>query len=212
MRVISLGFASRPAFLIITNYNYPLQLVHMNSPTSSFECLQYVKRIMVQQLRGSVPFLFPVSVFYFQFISIVCFSICPYKYRSVPLIRPPILYTTSSLKWGEGLYSSMQVVSNISPPPPPPPPPPPKKKRSFTRSLHNGMPFQITMATSFRIESTVRGHHVYKASWSPYIGEELPVQCEVNNIHDDFAVAVLKNSNTVGYVPREISSLLVLPA
>ena len=23
-------------------------------------------------------------------------------YRSVPLIRPPILYTTSSLKWGGG--------------------------------------------------------------------------------------------------------------
>ena len=115
-------------------------------------------------------------------------------YRSVPLIRPPILYTTSSLKWGEGLYSNMQLVSNISPP-----------SKSFTRSLHNGMPFQITMATSFRIESTVRGHHVYKASWSPYIGEELPVQCEVNNIHDDFAVAVLKNSNTVGHVPREIS-------
>ena len=63
------------------------------------------------------------------------------------------------------------------------------------------------MATSFRIESTVRGHHVYKASWSPYIGEELPVQCEVNNIHDDFAVAVLKNSNTVGHVPREISRI-----
>ena len=68
------------------------------------------------------------------------------------------------------------------------------------------MPFEITMATSFRIESTVRGHHVYKALWSPYIGEELPVQCEVNNIHDDFAVAVLKNSNTVGHVPREIST------
>ena len=117
-------------------------------------------------------------------------------YRSVPLIRPPILYTTSSLKRGEGLYSNMQLVSNISPPPPP-------QKKSFTRSLHNGMPFQITMATSFRIESTVRGHH--EASWSPYIGEELPVQCEVNNIHNDFAVAVLKNSNTVGHVPREIS-------
>ena len=115
-------------------------------------------------------------------------------YRSVPLIRPPILYTTSSLKWGEGLYSNMQLVSNISPP-----------SKSFMRSLHNGMPFQITMATSFRIESTVCGHHVYKASRSPYIGEELSVQCEVNNIHDDFAVAVLKNSNTVGHVPREIS-------
>ena len=36
------------------------------------------------------------------------------------------------------------------------------------------------------------------------IEEELPVQCEVNNIHDDFAVAVLKNSNTVGHVPQEI--------
>ena len=44
--------------------------------------------------------------------------------NSVPLIRPPpppILYTTSSLKWGEGLCSNMQLVSNISPPPPPPP-------------------------------------------------------------------------------------------
>ena len=55
------------------------------------------------------------------------------------------------------------------------------------------------------MESTVCGHHFYKASWSRYIGEELPVQREVNNIHDDFAVAVLKNSSTVGYVPREIS-------
>ena len=51
----------------------------------------------------------------------------------------------------------------------------------------------------------VRGHHVYKAAWSPYIREELPVQREVNNIHDDFAVAVLMNGNTVGHVPREIS-------
>ena len=41
---------------------------------------------------------------------------CYIQYRSVPLIRPPILYTTSSLKWGEGLYSNMQLVSNISPP------------------------------------------------------------------------------------------------
>ena len=37
------------------------------------------------------------------------------------------------------------------------------------------------------------------------IGEELPVQREVNNIHDDIAVAVLKNGNTVSHVPREIS-------
>ena len=125
-------------------------------------------------------------------------------YRSVPLIRPPILYTTSSLKWGEGLYSNMQLVSNISPPP----------SKSFMRSLHNGMPFQITMATSFRIESTVRGHHVYKASWSPYIGEELPVQCEVNNIHDDFAVAQCPQEQQYcrSCTTGNFQSLLVLPA
>ena len=81
--------------------------------------------------------------------------------------------------------------------------PPPK---DFTQVLCTQLGhFQLTMATTFRIESTVRGHHVYKAAWSPYIGEELPVQREVNNIHDDFAVAVLKNGNTVGHVPREIS-------
>ena len=57
-------------------------------------------------------------------------------YRSVPLIRPPILYTTSSLKWGEGLYSNMQLVSNISPPPPPPPPPQEKKKVLRDRYVH----------------------------------------------------------------------------
>jgi len=62
------------------------------------------------------------------------------------------------------------------------------------------------------MESTIHGHHVYKDLWSSYIGEERPVQREVNNIHDDFAIAVLKNSSAVSHVPREISSLLVLSA
>ena len=96
----------------------------------------------------------------------------------------------------------MQLVSNISPPPPPP-----KKKKKILRNRY--VHFQSSCLHKNTVtkaqNSTVRGHHVYKASWSPYIGEELPVQCEVNNIHDDFAVAVLKNSNTVGHVPREIS-------
>ena len=56
----------------------------------------------------------------------------PY-YRSVPLIRPPILYTTSNLKWGEGLYSNMQLVSSISPPP-----------QKFTRALHTLPKFMFT--------------------------------------------------------------------
>ena len=37
------------------------------------------------------------------------------KYRSVPLIHPPILYTTSSPKRGGGVFSSTQLVSIIRP-------------------------------------------------------------------------------------------------
>ena len=70
------------------------------------------------------------------------------------------------------------------------------------------------MAASFRIKSIVHGYHVYKAVWSSYIGEEWLVECEVDNIQDDFAVAILKNSMIVDHVPREISRVCwyVLPA
>ena len=40
--------------------------------------------------------------------------------------------------------------------------------------------------------------------------EELPLQHEGHNIHDDFAVAILKNSNTAGHVPP--GHFLVFPA
>jgi len=83
---------------------------------------------------------------------------------------------------------------------------------TYTSKVHVYIRTQLqkhsTQNSWCRIESTVRGHHIYKASWSPYIGEELTVQRKVNNIHDDYAVAILKNSNTVGHVPQ---SLLVLP-
>ena len=38
------------------------------------------------------------------------------------------------------------------------------------------------MATSFGIESTVQGHHVYKSLWTPVMGEELNVQIEDSNM------------------------------
>ena len=57
------------------------------------------------------------------------------------------------------------------------------------------------MTTSFRIESTVRGHHVYKSLWTPVVGEELRVQIEEDNIFDEFVVAVFKDGNIVGIVP-----------
>ena len=161
-------------------------------------------------------------------------------YRSVPLIRPPILYTTSSLKWGEGLYSNMQLVSNISPPPPPPPPPPKKKvlrdcyihfqssclhKNTVTKAFYTKQLIQTLIESSLASQTHFRnslaevGLACETRSRVLFVditftklrglptctSERLPVQCEVNNIHDNFAVPVLKNSNTVGHVPREIS-------
>ena len=60
------------------------------------------------------------------------------------------------------------------------------------------------------IERTVCGHHVYKAVWSPYVSEKSYCQHEGYSVHDDLTVAILKDSNAVGHVPRE--SLLVFPA
>ena len=39
------------------------------------------------------------------------------------------------------------------------------------------------------LESTVRGHHVYKAIWTPVVGQVLHVQSEDSNKYDRFAVA-----------------------
>ena len=67
-----------------------------------------------------------------------------------------------------------------------------------------------TMADSparsvYKKESVVRGHHIYKTSWTPVIGEELPAEREENNEHDEHAVAVRKNGVIVGHVPRSFS-------
>ena len=63
------------------------------------------------------------------------------------------------------------------------------------------------MAESFRIESVVRGHHVYKAVWAPLLGEQLETERELDNEHDRFAVAVIKAGQTVGHMPIEISKI-----
>ena len=58
------------------------------------------------------------------------------------------------------------------------------------------------------IQSIVRGHHIYKVVWTPVIGEELTVIPEENNDHDRHAIAVMKDGEVVGHVPRELSKIL----
>ena len=58
---------------------------------------------------------------------------------------------------------------------------------------------------SYSFDSVIRGHHIYKFTWTPFIGEELILQPEGNNEHDKHAVAVMKDGIVMGHVPRSVS-------
>ena len=52
--------------------------------------------------------------------------------------------------------------------------------------------------------SVIRGHHVSKKFWMPYIGEELhvPLSCEEGNVYYKHAVAVCKADGVVVEMSR----------
>lgn len=66
---------------------------------------------------------------------------------------------------------------------------------------------ELVETEDFTVEWCIRGHHVYKDMWGAGIGEELLCEREVGNIADVCAVAVIKNGETVGHIPRKISRI-----
>ena len=60
---------------------------------------------------------------------------------------------------------------------------------------------------SCTLESAVRGHHVYKTTWSPAIGQVLQVGAEDSNAYDRYAVATCLRDTVVGHMPRELSRI-----
>ena len=66
---------------------------------------------------------------------------------------------------------------------------------------------------SISISSAVRGHHVYKNRWTPYLDEVLQTWQEHGNSEDRYAVAVGNEAEgstgllSVGHVPRELSKV-----
>ena len=59
-----------------------------------------------------------------------------------------------------------------------------------------------------KIDSVVTGHHVYKTVWTPFIGEILGTEQEqATNVHDRYAVSVMKKGKIVGHMPRTISKV-----
>ena len=61
--------------------------------------------------------------------------------------------------------------------------------------------------------SVIRGHHVYKAAWSPIIGESLACRKDDRKEakeHDEYAVGTYLEADNklVGHVPMELSFLI----
>ena len=50
---------------------------------------------------------------------------------------------------------------------------------------------------SCTLESAVCGHHVYKTTWSPVIGQELQVGAEDSNAYDRYAAATCLRDTVV---------------
>ena len=48
----------------------------------------------------------------------------------------------------------------------------------------------------FAVESVVRGHHIYKRTWTPVLGETLQIEMEEKNDYDPKAVAITKDGTT----------------
>ncbi len=61
------------------------------------------------------------------------------------------------------------------------------------------------MEEIYTCSSVIRGHHIYKETWTPHIDEELIAGCEEGNVYDRHAVAILKDGEVVGHMPRTIA-------
>ena len=66
---------------------------------------------------------------------------------------------------------------------------------------------QSTDNESFSVDSVIRGHHVYKSTWTPTVGQVLDVNAEPNNVHDSHAVATFQGGVVVGHLPIEFSGI-----
>jgi len=61
--------------------------------------------------------------------------------------------------------------------------------------------FKRTQAPSW-----IKGYHAYKDSWEKEIGEVLELQHEPKNLQDKNAIAVVRDEEVVGHMPRALAS------
>ena len=63
----------------------------------------------------------------------------------------------------------------------------------------------MSLSCEFKFCSAVRGYHVYRDTWKPYVSECLRCEHEIDNLFDMFAIKVCLDNSIVGHLPREIS-------
>ena len=63
----------------------------------------------------------------------------------------------------------------------------------------------VILSTSLKLETYIKGHHVYKEVWISEVGEKLKVLMEPDNRVDMFAVCVEKYQTVVGHLKKEDS-------
>ena len=57
---------------------------------------------------------------------------------------------------------------------------------------------------------SIRGYHVYCAIWSAAFGEILQCERELDNVHDRYAVCVMRHGTIIGHLPQRISRVCLL--
>ena len=74
-------------------------------------------------------------------------------------------------------------------------------------------PLLLSMSVSFTVDSMIWGNHIYKLRLfgtailvKNLMNNSVVCRCERNNIHDPFAVALLKSDVIISHVPRAISA------
>ena len=65
---------------------------------------------------------------------------------------------------------------------------------------------------TYKLESCIRGYHIYKDIWTSTVGEHLDCIREIDNPEDPYTVAVVKafENTTIGQLPRKISAAYTL--
>ena len=68
--------------------------------------------------------------------------------------------------------------------------------------INERQPIEIILLKYFETNSTVMGSHEYQSKWDPLIDEILEARMEPANEIDKYAVAVYKDEEIVGHLPK----------